>query len=382
MTQQGIQHINPLEESSFLAPGLDSIIAKAFETHNSHKKSILFHPAQNNTKNNDLKIIKEGKVSTLTIAKDKAAKASFIAASKLSPELMLLLDEYPGLVNFLISNPGFGNILTSKMGLLKAFAANPSLLNLLFKRPDLLSIISSNPALLSSLALLPQSSKSATSRAKENIPSPIIKEPTTQNTKHILKSSLHYENGPKPINLLQTNIEINIKEPISTTTQLLPQKNLKDKSLQNIKESYFTRLTTLTLNKILRHPILLLAFERLKPLFNIFISQVLTPQQPLTISGPRVTTTKPNITTTNKLNPSTLRNNMTIVNNPALLAQLSAIAYSANRTRIVPASGSIDDFSVKPETESERQSSPIQELEEVHEINESNPITKLTDFHL
>lgn len=54
--------------------------------------------------------------------------------------------------------------------------------------------------------------------------------------------------------------------------------------------------------------------------------------------------------------------------NPSLLALLGAAAFTTNRGKIIPTSGSLKDIEIELETQSESQPDAIQELNQVERI--------------
>ncbi len=64
----------------------------------------------------------------------------------------------------------------------------------------------------------------------------------------------------------------------------------------------------------------------------------------------------------------------TLATHPSLLALLAATAFSANRTKIIPMAGNLEDWGIGEETQSETQESTLQELNPVREVEEASEV--------
>lgn len=262
------------------------------------------------------------------------------------PRVLGMVSRHPKLLSLIISHPKFATILESRPSLIGLAINNPKILYTLASRPDLLSLVSENPKLLAFLKSNPSSLDSLMTKpallallAKSSgLLDKVIKDSTLLSEKN---------NEIKKINEATTkfNAMLRVQEDKAKTISL--------KSYASV----FAQRLKMVLQKII-----------------LTIRKILIPFQMRII-----TTEKPRflklLSTINKLSLSTIETIKQALLNPALLAQLGGIAVTANKGKVIPTSGSIQEG----ETQTETQLKTQEEIGPVHEVEGASEITLLKE---
>ncbi|GEM_PF-3085227 len=304
---------------------IHAIPALSSVSHNENAKMSDFSKLQNNLSPYTIKAdklsdldSKKPFISTLTKTTKLSSALSFLISDS---TILARVEASPYLRAAILSNPWLADEIINSPGLLTAIIRSPGLLTSLISNPGFLSSIKDNPALLAEIMKNPALSI-------ESILERLAKRPETNflsNTKndspqapHSLdKSIIAAERARPAIRALLSRVKVVGTESIEVQKQQTSQV-FETKALEA------------------RAPIKALIIPTVKPTayFDARLFAI----------------------------------------NPSLLAVLGAAAFTANRGRIIPASGSLKDVAIELETQSESQPDAIQELDQVERIGEAGEL--------
>src|SRR3989338_1342237 len=352
-----IQNINSIESSSLLSPPVDALLLEhAFKL---HKGSAIVQPLQ---KSSFPKGQLPGIFRTLESITTNSTLPNILIGN---PRLLAIVSKFPALLNVLINNPALLTILELRPSLIGIAITNPKILYLLAQRPALLALVSANPRLLSLLisnpslfnllvnrpgllgliakssGLLTQLIANPDLLTNKNIPTPLIKPPKQ---KTFIPESMEFATRQLTLNKLL------LKNKPADKRFVTNQVNANLRTLLSGKRLSRTKIG-IVLNEILS------TFQKLTKNVTVSLRAL--------ISGipVKVLPAKINLSTITQAQAKTL--------NPALLAQIGAIAITANKGRVIPTSGNPEDWGIGLETQSEKQLRVVQEPGPVHEVEEA-----------
>lgn len=339
-----VQSTRSIEGSPVLPPGGELLLEHAFKLHEGsaivQKSSFskgqlpgIFRTLESITINPALLGILIGNPRLFAMVSKFPALLNILISN---PELLTILEANPSLILLAITNSRFLVLLSKRPVLLRLVAANPKLFFLLLENSDLLALLETKPSLLAMLGKNSELLAMVTAR-----PELLSKK----------RSSLYetVENKTKLFQALRL-----IKE--SQKKIIINENKLAKDFLQSII------LTAKAVMALARRTLLLLSrtFAMVKTPLATFTNQ-------RKVAGLKPIKVLP---LASKLQPNTVTMPNAQALNPALLAQLGAIAITTNKGRIIPMSGDIEEL----ETQSERQLGSLEEIVPVHEVEEATEV--------
>ncbi len=307
---------------------INAIPALSLVHHNENAQLSNFSKLQNSlrpytTKTNKLPDLDSKKpfINTPT----KTAEFSSALSSLISDSTILArVESSPYLRAAILSNPWLVDEIINNPGLLTAIIKNPGLLTSLTSNSGFLSSIKDNPALLFE----------------------IIKNPTLS-----IKSILE-RLTKKPEIIFSPNAKNNS----SQVPHLLDKNTI---AAERARPAIRARLSKV------KESVSAKSGEVQKQLASqVFEAKVFEARAP--IKAPMIPTLKPAA--------YSYFDARLFAINPSLLALLGAVAFTTNRGRIIPGSGSLKDAGVELETQSESQPDAIQEFDQVERIGEGEEL--------
>ena len=322
-----VQSTRRIESSPVLSPGGELLLEHAFKLHKGsaplQKLSFpkgqlpgIFRTAESITTNPVLLNILIGNPRLLAMVSQFPALLNVLMSN---PALLTILETNPSLIFLAITNPDFLVLLAKRPVLLRLVAANPKLIFLLTENLNLLTLLETKPSLLAMLGKNPE--LLATVTAKPELLSKI-----------------------RSIKESQKKIIINESKLIK---DFLQGAILASKALMNL-----ARKTLLLLSRtftMLKTPLTTLTNQRKVAVFK--------PVKVLPLA--------------NKLPLNTVVTSNTQALNPALLAQIGAIAVTANKGRVSSSAGNPEDWGVEQEAQSEKQLRTLEEIGQIKGVEEA-----------
>ncbi|GEM_PF-5492603 len=333
-----VQSTRRIESSPVLPPGGELLLEHAFRLHKGSapiQKSLfpkgqlpgIFRTVESITTNPASLNILIGNPRLLAMVSQFPALLNVLISN---PALLTILETNPSLIFLAITSPDFLALLAKRPVLLRLVAANPKLIFLLTENLDLLTLLKTKPSLLAMLGKNPE--LLATVTAKPEL---------------LSKKRISLPQALRSINESQKKITINENKLIKG---FLQSAVLASKALTNL-----TRKTLLLLSR---------TFTMVKTPLTTLTSQI------------KVAVFKPVrvLPLANKLPLNTVVTSNTQALNPALLAQIGAIAVTANKGRVSSSAGNPEDWGVEQEAQSEKQLRTLEEIGQIKGVEEAQEL--------
>lgn len=297
---------------------------------NENVQSSRFSEFRNNLKPYSIQTNKHSDLDSkkpFTNTQIKTTNLSSILSSLIpNPSVLARVERNPSLRAAVLSNPSLAGVIINNPALLTAMIKSPALLMALINNPSILSSIKENPTLLSEIVKNPDLSIKSilekVAKKPETISLPKVKNNLSSAPHQLEKSTIAAERARPAIRALLSRIKAVGVELLETqkqqSSQVLAAKILEAKA------------------------------------------PIRTPITPV-------------------LKPVPYFDSRLLAINPALLGLLSAAAFVSNRGRVVPASGSLKDVGVEPDTQSESQPDAIQESDQIEGIGEIGEIHSVSE---
>ena len=366
-----VQSTRSIESSPILPLGGELLLEHAFKLHKGsaivQKSSFpkgqlpgIFRTLESITTNPALLNILIGNPRLLAMVSKFPALLNILISN---PALLAILESRPSLINLAIISPRILQLLAQRPGLLGLVSANPGLLSLLISNPSLLNLLASRPGLLGLIAkspgLLTQLIANPDLLTNKNIHTQLIKPPVPKT--FIPKGKEHI------IEQVALKEPLVSKLPIKQVSMRIAKENVRfveNKILSNVQR--LVNSTALSLRGLMMKlpPRVYRTFQYWQPFLTGIQKSIyaILPKQVL-----------------QKIIPNAVTEAQSKALNPALLSQLGTLAVGTSKGRVMPSSGTPEDWGIELETQTETQLRSLQELGPIQEIDKASEVTLMKE---